>query len=291
MLNCYSPSEQLRAAFNKLEQEFAAIENSLALLVFGSSVNGDFWEHSDIDLFFVLSGDSEDFLECTMLRHDRFNVHVQYFTRASFLKKIDGLIGRPFHTALSSGRFLFCNDPTLEKRVADVCAVPEPDRSLRSLEEYSAALYHLYHARKNLHFKRDFDSRFSFCQALNHYCRALVFRSGSLPRRDPVHQAKQMKILNEEKFLQADLNSETFEFFHQHLCSQAPDFAACLVDLLRQKGEPRTEEQLESDFPQIALHPDPLLSVLESHGLIRHIEQPFSINNHPLFKELAWQIG
>lgn len=289
--DCHKLPDDLSLAFAEIGQVFLAVEKSLALFVFGSSVNGDFWDYSDIDLFFILDGDSEDYLECTMLKHGRFNVHVQSFTRVSFLKKIDGLVGRPFHTALSSGRFLFCHDQTLEKRVAEVCSISEPDRSLRALEAYSAALYHLYHARKHFHFKREFDARDSFCQALNYYCRALIFRNGRLPRRDPVNQVQQMKILNEDKILQAVASLESLEFFHQFINRQAPDFALCLVTHLRQQSGPRTEEQLENDFPQIELHPDPLLSVLETHGLITHIEQPFAINSHPLFKEQSWQAG
>ncbi len=116
----------------------------VAIIVFGSYINGDMWEQSDLDLFLIVEGTDAERQEPAMLTVDGVTVHLQAFTRTSFLTKVGkGPVGWPFHTALRSGRLLFCRDPEVREAVEALAEIPAADRALRVMEEVSRCASYL----------------------------------------------------------------------------------------------------------------------------------------------------
>lgn len=86
--------------------------NILAVGVFGSADAGGADSESDVDLLVVEQGEGEVW-KSPYFREGEALVHLQYFSRAQFLKNAKLLRGGPYHHMLASTRLLALRDEDL----------------------------------------------------------------------------------------------------------------------------------------------------------------------------------
>lgn len=102
---------------NSLEKEFCSLEGIDSAGLFGSTVRGKSWEHSDIDFFLVFKRD-KNYSEAFTFKCQGLKIHVQAFSKKSFLLATEKNTGSPLFQALSEVELWFDHSSLLSRSIA-----------------------------------------------------------------------------------------------------------------------------------------------------------------------------
>jgi len=166
--------------------------NILAVGVFGSADAGGADPASDVDLLVVEQGEGEVW-KSPYFREGEALVHLQYFSRAQFLKNAKLLRGGPYHHMLASTRLLALRDEDLGEVFRRVREFPEADRSLRILEAAGNLCLDLRLLTKSLTAGPSLaSSHYALVQSakvLDGLARITLVSRGQIPGRAPLTEA------------------------------------------------------------------------------------------------------
>lgn len=274
---------EVQSVIETLKDQLTANTDILTAILFGSVVKDDLWPHSDIDLFIVLATSPVETGGAQLTCRD-VPVHVQYFSKPSFLQKAGGLMGRPFHTALAHNRLLVDRDAEIAASIARIKTMPDADRKIRTVEELSIALYELYHSEKHSYCNRPEDAAVARGRAWEHWARAQLFWAGRLPERGALAQARQSGLIADT----APAGSAAA--LKEMVAAALPKMAVDIVERISQAGRPMSEDELDTTYEKLGAEVvvTPLLDLLVASGALSRSVRPFALGGMPLAHEIVY---
>ncbi len=91
----------------------------IAAVLFGSLIEGNVWEKSDVDIFLV-SNDEKVPYKFYWLDQDNLNFQVTVYSRNNFKRQIErSLSGSWFQHMINTSRILFSNDETISEYIQE----------------------------------------------------------------------------------------------------------------------------------------------------------------------------
>ncbi len=167
-----------------LQQQCATQSNVRAAALFGSTVSGARWQHSDIDLFLLMEQD-DDLWDAITYEVDGQTVHAQRFSRRTLHRLTDIVRGSALTSALAGATLWFDHGGELRRAIANARAGDANTRDLSLLRETARCVAALHQAERHLAFERDREARFALVNALAAQVALLALERGALPPRDP----------------------------------------------------------------------------------------------------------
>lgn len=174
--------ERYAGALDHLVERAEADSTLIGLYVYGSSVRGDIWRHSDIDAIFVSSDESRPW-QSYCLVEDGIHVSAEVCSRRHFRRIHErSLRGSAIHSIFSSGRLLYAAEPTLQDYLDEAGEVGQRDLELLRMHAAIQLAGALHLAEKALALRGDGVTGFRrIILALEHYASLVI-----LDRREPL---------------------------------------------------------------------------------------------------------
>ena len=108
--------EALEAFVDFIKQD----KNILAAVLFGSLIEGNVWEKSDVDIF-LISNDEKVPYKFYWLDQDDLNFQVTVYSRNTFKRQFESsLSGSWFHHMVSTSKILYSKDETISEYIQQV---------------------------------------------------------------------------------------------------------------------------------------------------------------------------
>jgi hypothetical protein len=163
----------------------------LAAILFGSLAHDVVWEKSDIDLLLVVQEGARRRAEGVSLVEHGVNIHAATIPRSEFRRTIEGSLQSSFLlSAVSMGRLLFSNDPSVEALLADAGGIGSADRQAGLLAAANVVLGAVAKAGKWYHTRGDMRYAFFWImKAVDGLAQVETIWNGEVPGREVVQQA------------------------------------------------------------------------------------------------------
>lgn len=171
--------------------EFIQQDKSIQVaLLFGSLVEGNVWEKSDVDIILV-SNDEKNPYKFYWLEQDDLNFQVTIYSRNRFKRMFEqNLSGSWFQHMLSTCKILFSEDETINEYVQQIQSPGKRDVEMQILYIIAMILGNLEKAEKYLRNKNDVVQSYLFIsRLLDHLAQVVVLLNGEIPGREVIEQA------------------------------------------------------------------------------------------------------
>lgn len=138
---------QHRESTSKFLQEILRTSKPDAILQFGSSINGDHWKHSDVDLFILTKKTKTH--TAFYAERDGVVFHGNVISPRAFQEKINDPTKLTFHSLFESSRILYDQTTWIKKEKLRLSQYPKQNRIYHVVERLEAILYHIYRMKKS----------------------------------------------------------------------------------------------------------------------------------------------
>ncbi len=290
-------------AIDRLIELTAEDPTLIGLYIYGSSIRGDFWEHSDIDAVFISSDESRPW-QVFSLVEEGIHVDAEVCSRNHFRRiHEENLRGSVAHTIFSSGKLLYCEDPALQEYLVEAKQVGQRDLELLRMRTAMNLGGSLHLANKALAFRADPVSGFRWMVlSVEDRSRLTILAHGEPLCRDVVARASQLEA-GIDKLWQSVLeaHSDVPELLKIHatmtdaLREDAETLFKPLLDYLREERVVRTASDIQRAVGERAgIHSIGMLChKLAAQGLIQQTTMPVRLTRKGRvdFEETAFFYG
>jgi len=233
---------------------FIKQDNSIqAALLFGSLIEGNIWEKSDVDLI-LISNDEKTPYKFYWLDQDELNFQVTVYSRNRFKRMFEqNLSGSWFQHMIGTSRILFSNDETINEYVQQVQSPGKRDVELQILNVISLVIGDLEKAEKFLYIKNDVAQSYLFIsRLLDHLAQIEVLLNGQIPGREVIEQALEFqprlfsKIFTRviEETTTREKMEEIFDLIRSYLIERTEIIFRPIIDYFKEEQEVRTLSDL-----------------------------------------------
>lgn len=233
---------------------FIKQDNSIqAALLFGSLIEGNIWEKSDVDLI-LISNDEKTPYKFYWLDQDELNFQVTVYSRNRFKRMFEqNLSGSWFQHMIGTSRILFSNDETINEYVQQVQSPGKRDVELQILNFISLVIGDLEKAEKFLYIKNDVAQSYLFIsRLLDHLAQIEVLLNGQIPGREVIEQALEFqprlfsKIFTRviEETTTREKMEEIFDLIRSYLIERTEIIFRPIIDYFKEEQEVRTLSDL-----------------------------------------------
>lgn len=162
----------------------------IAAMLFGSLIEGNVWEKSDVDIF-LISNDEKVPYKFYWLDQDNLNFQVTVYSRNRFKRQFErSLSGSWFQHMINTSRILFSNDETISEYIQQAQSPGKRDVELQILTIVSMIIGDLEKAEKFLIRKNDIAQSYLFVsRLLDRLAQIEVLLNGEVPGREVIEQA------------------------------------------------------------------------------------------------------
>lgn len=187
-------NRDIRDTFEEALESFLEVvrqdKSMLAAILFGSLVNGQVWEKSDIDLI-LISNDEKTPYAFYWLEENNLNLQVSVYSRNRFKRLVEqALAGSAIQHILQTGKLLFSRDASIDEYVQQAQSPGKRDVELHMLEIVAMVLGDLEKAEKVLRLKGDIAQSYLFVtRLLDRLAQIVVLLNGEIPGREVIEQA------------------------------------------------------------------------------------------------------
>jgi len=191
-MNVYSfDSSNHQAALDSFVEQLQKDPNILAAFVYGSMVQGDVWEESDIDMLLVTKDESLPYQQHWVKDGD-VNIQLDVHSRRNFRDWMDvNLQGSVLHHIIATGKLLFSNDPTITEYHIDSSSFGSRDKNLGMMIYANNSLGYLNKIRKSIIHKKSPLLAFRWIHGMMVQLAHLeVLSKGDVPDREVILQAR-----------------------------------------------------------------------------------------------------
>ncbi|KMT21247.1 nucleotidyltransferase domain-containing protein [Clostridium cylindrosporum] len=194
-----SKIREYQKAYEKALQSFRGCSHTLAVIVYGSIVNGDIWQESDIDFIVVTS--EKDKMEILYTKAYGIYMHIKYISKEKFINNFESIVkGGTFHKAFSSGKLVYCNDCSIEELFHSTRFYSDRDRKIRNIDILSEML-NLMHYAKKFYFTKKYETAYELTLLVfKNFARLNMNLSGYITDKDVISIAINMNSSIENLF-------------------------------------------------------------------------------------------
>ncbi|MHA2033109.1 MAG: nucleotidyltransferase domain-containing protein [Candidatus Kariarchaeaceae archaeon] len=187
---------QLEIYHNALESFLEQIHEDksiIAAILFGSLVDGDVWEKSDIDITLITSDEQTPYKNYWLM-DDAFDrsIQVTVYSRNQFKREIEkSLHGSSMLHVITTSKILFSKDETITEYYEDALSLGNRDLELQLLSIVTMVIGDLEKAEKFLYYKHDVAQSYLFIiRLLDRLAQIIVLLNQEIPGREVIDQAK-----------------------------------------------------------------------------------------------------
>lgn len=188
------PQQDVRQVFEETLAAFLEVvkqdHSILAALLFGSLVEGNVWEKSDIDLILV-SNDEKNPYSFYWIEENNLNLQVSVYSRNRFKRFVEGaLAGSWVQHVITTGKLLFSRDRTIDEYLLQAQTLGKRDVELQLLTVVWTVTGDLEKAEKFLFKRGDVAQSYLFVtRMLDRLAQIEVLLHGEIPGREVIEQA------------------------------------------------------------------------------------------------------
>ena len=161
-----------------------------AAILFGSLIEGNVWEKSDVDLL-LITNDERNPYKFYWLDQDNLNFQITLYSRNRFKREFErNLSGSWFQHMISTSKILFSNDETISEYILQAQSPGKRDVELQILNIVAMVIGDLEKAEKFLLLKNDVAQSYLFVtRLLDRLAQIEVLLNGEVPGREVIEQA------------------------------------------------------------------------------------------------------
>ncbi|MBZ4663222.1 MAG: nucleotidyltransferase protein [Caloramator sp.] len=180
-------------AYLSVEKKLKSNSSILCVMIYGSLVNGDLWEKSDIDFFVITKEQNKN--EVIQTRYANIKINIQYVSKDIFLDQYNHYLkGGTFHKAVFSGKILFCSDDELMNVLNEIKFYTDRERNIRNIEILSNLLNSIHYVNKYL-VTHKYETAYQWCVDLvKYYARLIMSIKGHMTDKDILTFAVNMDL-------------------------------------------------------------------------------------------------
>lgn len=155
------------SALEKFIEKVRSDSNIIAAFSYGSIVDGDLWDKSDIDIWLISKENSKKLYKQYSLVEDDIDFQVELYSRNYFIELVDSPQNQNFFRAvLNRSKLLFSTDETIEKLFNGDELLGDRDKEENLLKSAIYAIICIKKAEKVLMVEEDIVYGFSLIQKL-----------------------------------------------------------------------------------------------------------------------------
>ncbi|MHA2299266.1 MAG: nucleotidyltransferase domain-containing protein [Candidatus Hodarchaeales archaeon] len=275
--------EKLRKKYDKALELFIEKvkqdRNILAVYVFGSYVNGTFWERSDIDTMIVTS-DSNTNERFFIFQENDVSIHAFIYSRESFRRTQQRFIhGSLSHHVLATSRLVYSADKAISDFNRNMFSIAERDKELQMMLAGEMCLGSLHKAQKTLYIEKDVEKCFIWLLSLTQRLASIVLlMNGKIPGRDMLAQSRDIDsvILDEimKKTFKPGFNEENLDhaikLVEEFLLENKNSLWSPLFNYLAETGDARPASEIDGHFSKVMAMRGGFFTLAESYEWLTH---------------------
>ncbi|MFX0548004.1 nucleotidyltransferase domain-containing protein [Hathewaya histolytica] len=180
---------EYQEAFNEALENLKAKDSVAAIVVFGSIVNGDIWEKSDIDMM-VISSEKQEKIVNIYSDYDGIPIHVRLIHKDELMNLCSGdNKGSHIHRLFSSSKLVYSKDTEIDRLYNEERFYSDIHREKWNVTFLSKLLKSVSECRKYLYMDSLYNA-YTLCNiVLRDYSKLVVNSSGYIINRDIVTMA------------------------------------------------------------------------------------------------------
>lgn len=234
---------EYQRAFTKVIEELKNKKSVVAILVFGSIINGDIWEKSDIDMM-VISSEEQKELRNIYSYYSDIPIHIKLMSKTELIRLCSGNNkGEHIHRLFSSSKLIYSIDKDIDKLYDEERFYSDFHREKWNVSFLSKLLKNISECKKYIYMESIYNA-YTLCNiVLRDYSKLIVNSSGYIINRDIVTMALSVdeNLAKEvEKFFKDknDLSStiERFiNFIEERINLDIKLYASIVIQYIQQK--------------------------------------------------------
>ncbi|WDC85789.1 nucleotidyltransferase domain-containing protein [Caloramator sp. mosi_1] len=268
----------------KCRKKLKSNSNILCAMIYGSLVNGDIWEKSDIDFFVITKEQNKN--EIIQTRYANIKINIQYVSRDIFIEEYNNYLkGGTFHKAVFSGKILFCLDNELMMVLNEIKFYTDRERNIRNIEILSNLLNSIHYVNKYL-ITHKYETAYQWCvDLIKYYARLLMSVKGHMTDKDILSFAVNMDLSVKDMFDELTEGGDIKQRVEKVL-RMAEDFiednieVLCtpIIEVLKTTQRPLSVQEIRSLplFKQIDGDLSKVLNKLAEKGIINEITRKYT---------------
>ncbi|MHA2251705.1 MAG: nucleotidyltransferase domain-containing protein [Candidatus Kariarchaeaceae archaeon] len=231
-------------------------DNSIiAAILFGSLVNIDVWEKSDIDIVLVGKDEQTQSKDYWLMDEEiTRSIQVLIYSRNRFKREVEkALQGSSMFHVLSTSKILFSKDESITEYVEEALNLGKRDREILILRIIPMVIGDLEKAEKFFYYKQDLPQSYLFItRLLDRLAQIVVLLNNKIPGREVIDQAMQYEPkLFESIFFDVILDKITEEklvkilgLIRSYLVTNTPALFNPVLQYLSEAGEVRSNSDV-----------------------------------------------
>lgn len=186
-------------AYLDIEKKLKANSSILCAMIYGSLINGDIWEKSDIDFFVITKEQNKN--EIIQTRYANIKINILYVSKDIFIEEYNNYLkGGTFHKAVFSGKILYCNDEKLKMVLNEIKFYTDRERNIRNIDILANLLNSIHYVNKYI-VTNKIETAYQWCiDLLKYYARILLSVKGHMTDKDILSFAVNMDNSIKELF-------------------------------------------------------------------------------------------
>ncbi|GAA0780757.1 nucleotidyltransferase domain-containing protein [Hathewaya limosa] len=272
-------------AFNKTVESLKVKKEVLALFVFGSIMNGDLWEQSDIDLI-VVYNEPLDNINNIYTEHNDIPIHIKLIDKKKFISLCIGANkGGYIHRLFSSSKLVFSNDKDIdelydkERFFNDFCG------ERWNMVFLSDLLKSTSECKKYLYKESIYNAYTLASISIREYAKLIVNFSGYMINRDVVNMAmnldSKLSTIAEEFFMRKnDIKKDIeilIEYIDDNINRNMKVYTSLLLNYMKEINTPLSSREIAFSklFREYKINMEEILNKLYELEIVNKMKRPY----------------
>lgn len=280
-------------AFTEITEGLKKNDDILAIFIFGSMVNGDLWEGSDIDLFVICN---DEFHEVRDVYTEVLTipVHSKFISKKTFIECYEGEgIKGVIRNTLISSKLIFSKDDDISNIYSGTRYAINVDKEKWNLVYLGNTLKDIGVCKKYLHTGGIYTSYEVLIRVLDNFSKLYLNMKGYVVSKDSVKMACNLSDsfdnLVEELFssnVSSDSIEKAIDFLENHLDNTIKETVVLLLNFLEGKDKYLSSYEIENDseFINFNIRIEYILKYLHKKDIVQREFRDF---NNPFGDKLT----
>lgn len=272
-------------AFNKTVESLKVKKEVLALFVFGSIMNGDLWEKSDIDLI-VICDELLDNINNIYTEHNDIPIHIKLIDKKKFISLCTGdNKGGYIHRLFSSSKLVFSNDKDIEELYDKERFFNDFCGERWNMVFLSDLLKSISECKKYLYKDSIYNAYTLASISVRNYAKLIVNFSGYMINRDVVNMAMnlddKLSCIAEEFFMRKNHLKKDIEilinYIDDNINKNMKAYTSILINYMKEINTSLSSREIAFSklFREYKINMEEILNKLYELEIVNKMKRPY----------------
>lgn len=270
---------EFQKVFSKVTSELQNNPDVLALLAFGSVVNGDLWDESDIDLLVIVKSDIEG-IKDIYIYEENIPIHYKLIPKALILDdKIKKINKINLDKIFISSKLIFSKDSDITKIHGELRYFPETERQKMNLLYLGETLNIMNVLKKYLYYNRNITSFELAIRCIDSFSKLYINNSDYLVSKDAITMAinlnDEFRIIVEDIFFgggnKEEAISKLIDYVSEYIRRNLKKCCIFLIEFIKSKNSWVTSQSLrdQDTFKYLSINMEDILKELYKSKVLK----------------------